>query len=167
MSLIALITWIMTAGGGLYLLSIWLIEYDKDFQSVAATRLPPAVLTSHVVLALGGLFVWIGYVIVDQDRLAWIALAAILGAATLGTTMAIRWIGVYRTTRAARRSLAELKAGRLTLVGGPGDIATLELARDLGPPERNFPLPVVIAHGAFAAATITLVLLTVLGVFGS
>jgi manganese efflux pump family protein len=167
MSLIALITWIMTAGGGLYLLSIWLIEYDKEFQSVAATRLPPAVLTSHVVLALGGLFIWIGYVIVDQDRLAWIALVAILTAATLGVTMAIRWVGVYRTTRAARRRLAQVKAGHLTLVGGPGDIATLELAADLGPPERNFPLAVVIAHGAFAAATITLVLLTTFGVFGS
>jgi hypothetical protein len=167
MDLIALITWIMTAGGGLYLLSIWLIEYDRDFQSVSATRLPPAVLTSHVVLALGGLFVWIGYVIVDQDRLAWISVVAILLAAALGVIMAIRWVGVYRTTRAARRSLAELKAGRLTLVGGPGDMATLELAGDLGPPERNFPLPVVIAHGAFAAATITLVLLTSFGVFGS
>jgi hypothetical protein len=167
MSLIALVTWITAAGGGLYLLSIWLIEYDKEFQSVAATRLPPAVLTAHAMLALGGLFVWIGYVIADIDKLAWIALAALLLAATLGVTMAIRWIGVYRSTRAARRSLADLKAGRLTLVGGPGDISTLELARDLGPPERNFPLPVVIAHGAFAAATITLVLLTALGVGGS
>jgi hypothetical protein len=167
MSLIALVTWITAAGGGLYLLSIWLIEYDKEFQSVAATRLPPAVLTAHAMLALGGLFVWIGYVIADIDRLAWIALAALLLAATLGVTMAIRWIGVYRSTREARRSLADLKAGRLTLVGGPGDISTLELARDLGPPERNFPLPVVIAHGAFAAATITLVLLTALGVGGS
>jgi hypothetical protein len=37
---------------------------------------------------------------------------------------------------------------------------------ELGPPERNFPLPVVIAHGAFAAVTITLVLLTALGVGG-
>jgi hypothetical protein len=164
MSLIALVTWIMTAAGGLYLLSIWLIEYDKDFQSVTATRLPPAVLTAHVLLAGGGLFVWIGYVVADQDRLAWIAAAAILMAASLGTTMAIRWIGVYRTTRAKRKSLAELKAGRLTLVGDGGNIATLELARDLGPPERNFPLPVVIAHGLFAATTITLVLLTVFGV---
>jgi uncharacterized membrane protein YqjE len=167
MSLIALVTWIVAAGGGLYLLSIWLIEYDKEFQSVAATRLPPAVLTTHALLAIGGLFVWIGYVIADQDRLAWIAVVAVLLAATLGSFMAMRWVGVYRSTRAARHSLAELKAGRLTLVGGPGDIATLELARDLGPPERNFPLPVVIAHGVFAAATITLVLLTALGVGGS
>jgi len=167
MSLIALITWIVTAGVGLYLLSIWLIEYDKEFQSVAATRLPPAVLAAHVTLALGGLFIWIGYVIVDQDRLGWIAAGAVLLGATLGIFMAIRWVSVYRATRQARRSLAELKAGRLTLVGGPGDISTLELARDLGPPERNFPLPAVIAHGVFAVTTITLVVISVLGLFGS
>jgi hypothetical protein len=170
MSLIALATWIMTAGGGLYLLSIWLIEYDKEFQSVTATRLPPAVLTSHVLLAGGGLLAWIGYLIFDQDRLAWTAVVAVLLAATLGTIMAIRWIGVYRATRAIRRSQAELASlttAPLTLAGQPSRLPTLELARDLGPPERNFPLPVVIAHGAFAALTITLVLLTALGVGGS
>ncbi len=178
MSLFALIAWITTAGGGLYLLSIWLIEYDKDFQSVAATRLPPAVLTTHVLLAGGGLLVWIGYLIYDEDRLAWTAVAAVLLAATLGVIMAIRWIGVYRAGRAAKRIQAELAGARLSLVRDPGgmagsgpagpvSVATLERAQDFGPPERNFPLPVVIAHGVFAAATITLVLLTALGVGGS
>ena len=28
MSLAALFSWLITAGGGLYLLTIWLIEYD-------------------------------------------------------------------------------------------------------------------------------------------
>jgi hypothetical protein len=169
MSLFALVAWITTAGAGLYLLSIWLIEYDKDFQSVAATRLPPTVLTAHVVLAGGGLLTGIAYLIYDEDRLAWAAVAAILLAATLGVTMAIRWLSVYRTVRAARRSQAE---AQLALAAGPGPfgagpVATLERPQDFGPPERNFPLPVVIAHGAFAAATITLVLLTALGVGGS
>jgi hypothetical protein len=169
MSLIALATWITTAGGGLYLLSIWLIEYDKDYQSVAATRLPPAVLTSHVLLAGGGLLAWIGYVILDEDRLAWAAVVAVLAAATLGVIMAIRWISVYQAVRATQRHRAELAAAPvgLTLAGDSPRLATLELSRDSGPPERNFPLPVVIAHGAFAAATITLVVLTALGVGGS
>jgi hypothetical protein len=167
MSVIALVTWITTAGGGLYLLSIWLIEYDKDFQSVAATRLPPTVLTAHVLLAGGGLLAWIAYLILDQDRLAWTAVGALLLAATLGTTMAVRWVGVYRAGRASKRRQAELAEARLTVVAGQGQVATLERAPDLGPPERNFPLPVVIAHGAFAAVTITLVLLTALGVGGS
>jgi hypothetical protein len=35
------------------------------------------------------------------------------------------------------------------------------------PPERNFPLPVVIGHGIFAAATIVLVVVTALGELGS
>jgi hypothetical protein len=168
MSLIALATWIAAAGGGLYLLSIWLIEYDKDFQSVAATRLPPTMLTAHVLLAGGGLLIWIGYLIYDQDRLAWTAVGAVFLAATLGVIMASRWLSVHREARASRRDRAELTAAmRLSLVDGPSRVATLERARDIGPPERNFPLPVVIAHGVFAAATLTLVLLTALGVGGS
>ena len=30
MSLVALITWLITAAGGLYLLAVWLLEYDRD-----------------------------------------------------------------------------------------------------------------------------------------
>jgi manganese efflux pump family protein len=36
-----------------------------------------------------------------------------------------------------------------------------------GPPERHFPLPVVIGHGLFATVTIVLVVLTALNVGGS
>jgi manganese efflux pump family protein len=170
-SLLALIAWIITAGGGMYLLSIWLIEYDKDFHAVTATRLPPAVLAGHVTLAGGGLLVWAGYLILDSDRLAWIAVAALALAATLGTVMAVRWVGVYRAARAA--AWARRLTPHLRLVSEEGRIssdsrvALLAPPVDLGPPERNFPLPVVIAHGAFAAVTITLVLLTALGVGGS
>jgi hypothetical protein len=171
MSLIALAMWVLTAAAGLYLLSIWLIEYDKDFHSVAATRLPPAVLAGHVMLAGGGLLVWAGYLLLDSDRLAWTSVAALGLAATLGLVMAVRWVGVYRAGRASER--ARQLAPRLTLVGSDGGVsgdsrlAVLTPEADVGPPERNFPLPVVIAHGAFAAVTITLVLLTALGVGGS
>jgi len=174
MSLLALTAWIITAGVGLYLLSIWLIEYDKDFHSVAATRLPPAVLASHVTLAFGGLLVWAGYLIFDSDQLAWTAAAAMMLGATLGTVMAVRWFGVYRAQREAAR--AARPAAHLTLVSGESPVsphsrdsrvAVFAPAAHLGPPERNFPLPVVIAHGTFAAITIALVLLTAFGVGGS
>jgi hypothetical protein len=158
MSLFALAAWIVTAGGGLYLLSIWLIEYDKDFHAVTATRLPPAVLASHVLLAGSGLVLWAFYLVFDDDRVAEISLAVIVIAASLGVVMAIRWIGVYRAGRIRTRSVVP---------AGDGRVAVLERPAREGPPERNFPLPVVIAHGAFAAVTITLVTLTVLGVGGS
>ena len=96
MPLAALLTWIMTAAGGLYLLTIWLIEYDREFQSVAATRLPVPVISSHALLAVTGLVLWAIYLITDIPGLDWLV-AAILGVvAILGLTMAARWIGVYR-----------------------------------------------------------------------
>jgi hypothetical protein len=166
MSLYALLAWITTAGGGLYLLSIWLIEYDKDFHAAAATRLPPPLLAAHVLLAGGGLVVWIYYLFSDADELVWVSVAILGVAATFGLIMAIRWIGVYRASRANRaRARLEVFAahGRVAVLDRPA----VERTVVEGPPERNFPLPVVIAHGAFAAATITLVLLTAFGVGGS
>ena len=91
MSLLAILAWIVTASVGLYLLTIWLIEYDKELQSVAATRLPPPVLAAHVVLAGGGLVLWAYYLLYDNDDLAKIAAGALCVAATLGVVMAIRW----------------------------------------------------------------------------
>ncbi|MGH3304463.1 MAG: hypothetical protein ACRDOK_22830, partial [Streptosporangiaceae bacterium] len=116
MDIAALATWITAAAGGLYLLSIWLIEYDKEFQAEAATRLPPLVLACHVLFAGGGLIVWAGYLIFDSDGLAWLAVVALLLAATLGTTMAVRWVSVYREARALRQAAAaDPAAPQLTL----------------------------------------------------
>jgi len=116
MSIVALITWIMAAGLGLYLVSIWLIEYDKEFQQAAATRLPPAVLVSHVALAGGGLIIWAGYLVFDSDNLVWVAIMALLLAATLGSFMARRWVGVYREFRAVQQAGHQEQAG-----SPPGD----------------------------------------------
>jgi hypothetical protein len=153
--------WILTAGLGLYLATIWLIEYDKDFQSVAATRLPPPVLAGHALAAAGGLTVWIAYLVWDNQRLAWYSVIALVLAAILGLTMAIRWISVYRAKRASDQ-LAVIGPTAPVVAGGYPSRPAPE-----GPPERNFPLPVVIIHGVFAVTTLTLVLLTALGASSS
>jgi hypothetical protein len=67
----------------------------------------------------------------------------------LGPVMALRWAGVYR---AGRRAAGARHLARAAVVG---------------PPERNFPLPVVLAHGAFAVTTLMLVQLPASGVGGS
>ncbi len=145
MSLAALFTWIVTAGAGLYLLTIWLIEYDREFQSAAATRLPVPVISAHALLAMAGLVVWAGYLITDASRLAYAAALTLAVVAVLGLTMAVRWIGVYRAHDAA--AVRGERAG-ITV-----------------PPERNFPLSVVIGHGVFAVTTLVLVVLTAVGEF--
>jgi hypothetical protein len=146
MPLAALLTWIVTASAGLYLLTIWLIEYDREFQSAAATRLPIPVISAHALLAVAGLVIWAGYLVTDTPRLAYAAALTLVVVATLGLTMAVRWISVYRAHDAA--AVRGARAG-ITV-----------------PPERNFPLPVVIGHGIFAAATIVLVVVTAVGELG-
>jgi hypothetical protein len=72
--------------------------------------------------------------------------------------MAVRWLAVYRATPAAMRvRVAHGAAGGGAVVAGGPSV----------PPERNFPVTVVIVHGLFAVATLALVLLTALGVFES
>ena len=142
MTVAALFAWLLTVCGGLILLMIWIIEYDSDFQSTAATRLPVPVVSAHALLALGGLTVWLSYILIDQDRLAWISIAILAVVAILGLGMATRWVGVYRAFAKPGPSLASKRAV---------------------PPERHFPVPVVIAHGLLGVTTIALVLYSTLG----
>ena len=143
MSVAALFTWLVTVLAGLILLVIWIIEYDPEFQSATATRLPVPVISAHALLGLGGLMLWIGYLLEDKQPLAWATVAALGTVATLGLIMAARWIRVYRA------------------VVDPGPSLTRQMPV---PPERNFPLPVVVAHGILAVSTFVLVLFTTLGV---
>ena len=143
MSVAALFTWIFTILAGLILLIIWIIEYDPEFQSATATRLPVPVISTHALLGLGGLMLWIGYLLEDQEGLAWATVAALGTVASLGLIMAARWLRVYRA------------------VVDPGPSLTRQMPV---PPERNFPLPVVVIHGILAVTTLVLVLFTALGV---
>jgi len=136
----ALYFWMATVAVGLILLVIWLMEYDRDFQSVAATRLPVPVISAHALLGVGGLVVWGFYVVTDADPLAWTTVAVLGVVATLGLVMAARWVGVYRAFAA------------------PSSMPTTVIAV---PPERHFPRPVILIHGIFAVATIGLVVYSV------
>jgi hypothetical protein len=160
MGYIALIAWFITALGGLYMLAVWLIENDATDQRHAASRLPLPVIVGHVTLALTGLAVWVAYLLLDRNTLAWAALGILGGIALLGVTMFARWIPVYRATDV-------VAAPALVPSGGAAEPAPMaQVVRD-GPPEGNFPLVVVIAHGTFAVSTVVLVLLTALGIGGS
>jgi hypothetical protein len=143
MAVAALITWIAAVLFGLYMLAVWLIENDVTGPGAARSRLPAPVVFGHLLLAVTGLVLWAAYLILDEDDLAWFALGALGLIAALGFTMFARWIPVYR--------------GPALATDGPGG----EFAM---PAEGNFPVAVVLSHGLLAVTTLTLVLLTVLGV---
>jgi hypothetical protein len=140
MSTVALFTWMATALVGLILLVIWLMEYGRDFQSVAATRLPVPVISSHALLGVVGLMAWGFYVATDEDKLALASVVDLGIVAVLGLIMAARWLQVYRAY-----SSPGVAHARLVAV----------------PPERHFPRPVIVIHGVLAVTTIVLVVLTV------
>src|SRR6184192_1335712 len=138
----ALITWVLTAGGGFVLLAIWLKNGGMAQQDRG--RIRPALILSHFGLAATGLVLWIIYVASDSEALAWIAFVLLLVVATIGFTMFAIWL--QQRQRAA----------------GAGETAAPD-----EPPEQNFPVPIVVLHGLLAAATLVLVFLAAVGVGGS
>ncbi|GAA3043259.1 hypothetical protein [Streptomyces glomeratus] len=152
MDIAALITWVVTALGGFYLLGTWIQRGGIRQQQSRASRLPAPVVFGHFALAAIGLVVWIIYVVADNNVLAWTAFGLLLPVALLGFVMLARWIPVYRNRATAETAPAT---------------ATAQTAEVAVPAERHFPLPVVLAHGLLAVATLVLVLLTALGIGGS
>jgi hypothetical protein len=140
----ALISWVITAGGGFVLLSIWLKRGGMRQQQEAGNRIRPALILSHFLLAAGGLVVWIVYLVADKDALTWIAFAILAVVALLGWTMFAIW----------------LRRRRARAVG-------TEMAAPGVPAEQHFPVSVVALHGLLAVITVVLVLLTALEIGGS
>lgn len=143
MAIAALITWLITAAGGFFLLGTWIARGGVRQQEGGTSHLPVPVIFGHFALAAAGLIIWIIYLIADKDALAWTAFILLVPVALLGFTMLARWIPTHR----ARVAVA---------AGAPG---TVEV-----PAEQHFPVPVVIGHGVFAVVTVLLVLLTALKV---
>jgi hypothetical protein len=140
----ALIAWVLTAGGGFVLLSIWLQRGGMRQQQEGGNRIRPPLILSHFLLAATGLVIWIIYLAADKDALAWIAFAVLAVVALLGWTMFAIW---------ARRRQSRAAASETAAPGMPA--------------EQHFPVSVVTLHGLLAVTTVVLVLLAALGVGGS
>jgi len=136
----ALISWIVTAGGGFVLLALWL-RHGGMRQRQPGRQIRPPLILSHFALAATGLVLWIVYLVSDSEALAWVAFAILVLVAALGWTMfAIWW------QRRQAQAAAE-----------PASSAAL-------PAEQRFPVSIVTLHGLLAVTTVVLVFLAAIGV---
>jgi hypothetical protein len=134
----ALLTWSFAAVVGLYLLATWIAKGGlRRRQPTRPSRFAPGLILGHGGLAATGLVVWIAFVIARTRPLAWTAFGILVPVALLGATMFGLWL------RGSRPH------GRHAYV--PRHAA-----------EDHFPPLAVLGHGAFAVATVVLVLLTAL-----
>jgi hypothetical protein len=142
MEFVALATWVLTAGGGFFLLGLWLKHGGMQQSDQPGNRIRAARVLTHFGLAATGLVLWIIYVATDSSALAWISFAIVLVVALIGFSMLAIWLDQRRRREAAAAA---------------GPVAT-------APAEQQFPDAVVVLHGVLAATTLVLVLLTAAGV---
>lgn len=140
----ALVTWVLTAGGGFVMLGLWLKHGGMRQGDQPGARIRSARILSHFALAAIGLVLWIVYVASDSDGLAWAALALLAVVALIGFSMLAIW-------------LRQPGRGRAGGGASDGDV----------PAERSFPTVIVAGHGLLAATTLVLVLLVTAGVVDS
>ena len=128
----ALISWVLTAGGGFVLLAIWL--RNGGMSQRASGEIRPYLILGHFALAATGLVLWIIYVATDSDALAWIALAMLVVVAILGFAMFAIWY---------QRRQGMTAASQAPAMGTPA--------------EQRFPVAIVGLHGLLAVITVVLV----------
>lgn len=132
MELAALVTWVLAAIAGAYLLVRWLAAGGLRGQPAKVTRFPAAVLVGHPVAALTGLAAWILFCLTGRPGWAWLAFAILLAVAFQGLLLFTRW-----------------------LVGDTG-------GRHARGADQPFPAAAVTLHGLVAVTTFVLVLLAAL-----
>jgi hypothetical protein len=117
----ALITWVLTAGGGFVLLATWL--KNGGMSQRERGRIRPALILGHFGLAATGLVLWIVFVANGSSTLAWIAFGLLLVVALIGFTM----FGIWLSQRKRREGAAAEQRFPIAIVGLHGLLAATTL----------------------------------------
>jgi hypothetical protein len=90
LAFVTLITWLIDAGSGGYMLRTWIARGGLRRQR-ASDRLAPRVVFGHFGMASTGLLVWLSYLATDWIVLAWLAVGLLMLVIGLGVSTVTVW----------------------------------------------------------------------------
>ncbi|GAA3797865.1 hypothetical protein GCM10022226_16530 [Sphaerisporangium flaviroseum] len=108
MRTVTVAVWLVTAGFGIYLLSLWLAGGGLRQQKTKVTRFPTALIFMHPALGVSSLGSWVAFVLTARGGYIWLSLGLLCLAALLGFAMFTRWIGGGRHARGAEQGFPVL-----------------------------------------------------------
>lgn len=103
MGLVTIVTWLITAMVGIYLLYLWFSGGGPRRQRTKVTRFPTVLVFAHPALAVSALGCWVVYVLTSERAFAWLSFGVLAASALLGFTMFTRWLGGGRHARGAEQ----------------------------------------------------------------
>jgi hypothetical protein len=135
LGLAALVTWLLDAGSGAYMLGTWIVRGGLRRQRATGDRLAPAVVFAHFGLATTGLLLWVSYLATRLAFLGWLAIGLLMLVIGLGISTVTLWTpfpahraggpgtGGPGTGGPAAGALAEPAGGALTFAVTDDDLA--------------------------------------------
>ena len=86
-----LISWLVTASLGGYMLRTWLARGGLRRERARAGGLPPPLIFGHAGLAISGLLIWAAFVASEARALAWTAVGVLMVTVGLGLCTVTLW----------------------------------------------------------------------------
>lgn len=168
-----LISWLVTAALGAFMLRTWLARGGLRRERAKPGGLPPPLIFGHAVAAVAGLLAWAAFVASGARPFAWGAVVLLTVAVSLGLSTVTLWAPYPAAKPGQRRQAGHLddRAGGIR-AAGPGEVqsafeVTDEMITDFlaAPAPRGYPMrlnPAVIIPVAHGFAALTTYLLAVM-----
>jgi hypothetical protein len=165
----ALVSWLVTASLGAFMLRTWLARGGLRGERAKAGGLPPQLIFGHAAAALTGLLAWVAFVASGVRPVAWAAVALLMVAVGLGLCTVTLWTPYPARKPGERREPAAQDAPPGLADQQEFEVTDEMIARLLTDPVRasahrpirpNPAVLVPVAHGFAAIATFTLAVLS-------
>jgi len=174
MRVATLVSWLVTASLGAFMLRTWLARGGLRSERAKAGGLPPPLIFGHATAALTGLVVWAAFVASGARALAWAGVILLMVAVALGLCTVTLWTPYPARKPGERREPAEAarEARRPAEDAEHPQHSEFEVTDEMiarlltEPAARHRPIrpnPAVlipIAHGFAAIATFTLAVMS-------